>query len=173
MKTLIFIVVFCSFLFAASLAQAPYMSNAEFENNIANQPIWGPVGYSHVEYYYLPEIDAYYFVPKHRFIYAKSGQWKTRFKLPARHEGYNMFNTNKIVINETMPYLNHLDYEVRAFYSWNAHSTEQSIRDSHNPIYFGNKKHPEHAKWKELIKNHEKHTEKHMDIGAAPPLLKK
>jgi len=171
MKTLIFIVVVCSLSFTTSFAQTPYKSNAEFESNIANQPIWGPVGYNHVEYYYLPEIDAYYFVPKHRFIYAKGGQWKSRSNLPARHEGYNMFNTSKIVINEQTPYLNHMDYEVRALYAWNDHSTKQSIRDSHNPIYFENRKHPEHAKWKELLKNQEKPQAKHVDIGTAPPPL--
>jgi hypothetical protein len=159
MKTLIYIFVFCSLLCETSFAQASYKSNTEFENNIASQPIWGPVGYNHVEYYYLPEMDVYYYVPKHRFIYAKDGKWKTKFNLPARHEGYDMYNTNKIVINEQTPYLNHMDYDTRAIYSWNTRSTQQSIRDSHNPIYFENRKHPEHSKWKELIKNKEKQQE--------------
>jgi hypothetical protein len=28
--------------------------------NIDRQPIWGPTGYAHVEYYYLPDIEVYY-----------------------------------------------------------------------------------------------------------------
>ena len=25
--------------------------------NIGSQPVWGPVGYHHVDYYYLPDIE--------------------------------------------------------------------------------------------------------------------
>jgi hypothetical protein len=32
--------------------------------NIGSQPLWGPVGYEHVDYYYLPDIDSYYYVPR-------------------------------------------------------------------------------------------------------------
>lgn len=31
--------------------------------NIGSQPVWGPTGYDHVDYYYFPDIDAYYYVP--------------------------------------------------------------------------------------------------------------
>ena len=31
--------------------------------NIGSQPAWGPAGYDYVEYYYLPDIDVYYYVP--------------------------------------------------------------------------------------------------------------
>lgn len=37
--------------------------------NIGNQPLWGPVGYDYVDYYYMPDIDVYYHVPQRQFIY--------------------------------------------------------------------------------------------------------
>jgi hypothetical protein len=32
--------------------------------NIGSQPVWGPVGYDRVDYYYVPDIDAYYLCTK-------------------------------------------------------------------------------------------------------------
>jgi hypothetical protein len=52
--------------------------------NIASQPVWNPTGYDYVEYYYLPEIDACYYVPSHKFIYLENGHWLTRNYLPSR-----------------------------------------------------------------------------------------
>ena len=46
-----------------------------FKVNIATQPVWGPVGYDHVEYYYMPDIDAYYYVPTRQYIYLQRGRW--------------------------------------------------------------------------------------------------
>ncbi len=28
--------------------------------NIGSPPLWGPTGYTHVQYYYLPDVEAYY-----------------------------------------------------------------------------------------------------------------
>ena len=33
--------------------------------NIGAQPEWGPVGYDHADYYYMPDICVYYDVPVH------------------------------------------------------------------------------------------------------------
>jgi len=150
MKTLIFIFVLIANGFLCETTFAQFT----FGSNIASQPIWGPVGYKHVEYYYLPDFDAYYYVPKHKFIYAKDGHWKTRDKLPKRFKGYDLYNTRKVVINQQKPYWYTLDYEIRAIYaSANAGSNQQSIRDSHDSKYFENKNHPEHSKWKEPKRN--------------------
>ena len=34
-----------------------------------NFTIWGPGGYDHVDYYYMPDIDAFYKVPTRQFYY--------------------------------------------------------------------------------------------------------
>jgi hypothetical protein len=52
--------------------------------NIASQPIWGPVGYDHVEYYYLPDIQTYYYVPGHKYFYMENGRWVSRSYLPQK-----------------------------------------------------------------------------------------
>ena len=37
--------------------------------NVGAQPEWGPTGYDRVEYYYMPDIESYYYVPKKQFVY--------------------------------------------------------------------------------------------------------
>jgi len=127
-----------------------------FKVNFAIQPIWGPVGYDYVDYYYLPDIEVYYNVPRQKYIYMEDGNWVTRSYLPPRYRDYDMYNARKVVINEPRPYLHHQDYKAK-YASSNERSNQQSIRDSHESKYFENKNHPEHDKWKEQKKNQGRH----------------
>ena len=149
MKKLIFIIAL--FLGAAFCEQV--IAQVTLKINISTQPIWGPVGYDHVEYYYLPEIDSYYYVPEHKYIYMESGHCITRTNLPQRYSHYDMYNSRKIVINDKKPYLRDKEYKTKYAVS-NERYNQQSIRDSHDSRYFENKNHPEHSKWKESQKNH-------------------
>src|SRR5438874_10614080 len=73
--------------------------------NIGSQPVWGPVGYDYVDYYYLPDIDVYYYVPRHQYIYLAGGRWIFAASLPYRYHSYNLYSGYKVVINDTRPYL--------------------------------------------------------------------
>jgi len=73
--------------------------------NIGSQPEWGPVGYDYVDYYYLPDIDAYYYVPGRQFIYLSNGRWVFATSLPVAYRHYNFYSGYKVVINEPKPYL--------------------------------------------------------------------
>jgi hypothetical protein len=152
MKKLILILVIClsGFLWNATFAQI------SFRVNISSQPIWGPVGYDHVEYYYLPDIEAYYYVPSHKYVYMENGRWISRSGLPSRYRNYDVYNSRKVVINESRPYLRHNEFKAR-YASSNERSNQQSIRDSHETKYFENKNHPEHSKWKAVKKSQRKH----------------
>ena len=72
--------------------------------NIGAQPAWGPTGYDYVDYYYLPDIESYYYVPKKQFIYLGSGGWVFTTTLPPRYRGYDLYNGYKVVINSPQPY---------------------------------------------------------------------
>ena len=152
MKKLILLFALCT----GGLLCETTFAQVTFRVNIATQPIWGPVGYDHVEYYYLPDIDAYYYVPSHKYIYMENNRWITRSNLPSRYRGQDMYNTRKVVVNEPKPYLHHQDYRAK-YASSNERSNQQSIRDSHESRYFENKNHPEHSKWKEQKRNQRKH----------------
>ena len=73
--------------------------------NVGSQPVWGPVGYDYVDYYYLPDIDAYYYVPQRQFIYLSNGRWVFASSLPVAHRHYDLYSGYKVVINEPRPYL--------------------------------------------------------------------
>jgi hypothetical protein len=152
MKKLILLLAIC----AGGLLCETTFAQVTFRVNITSQPIWGPVGYDHVDYYYLPDIEAYYSVPRHRYIYMENGGWISRSSLPARYRNYDVYNSRKIVINESKPYLRHNEFKAK-YVSSNERSNQQSIRDSHEPRYFENKNHPEHSKWKDYKKNQGRH----------------
>jgi hypothetical protein len=81
--------------------------------NLGSQPAWGPAGYDYVEYYYLPDIGAYYYVPTRQFIYLNNGNWIYANSLPSRYRSYNLYSGYKVVINDPKPYLRHSTYQVR------------------------------------------------------------
>jgi hypothetical protein len=148
MKKLFFLLALCLSVTFCETA----IAQVTLRVNIDTQPIWGPVGYDHVEYYYLPDIDAYYYVPQHRYVYMESGRWISRSSLPQRYRNFDVYSSRKVVINEQKPYLRDQEYKTRYSLS-NERSDQQSIRDSHDSKYFVNKNHPEHSKWKESQKN--------------------
>ena len=102
--------------------------------NVGSQPVWGPVGYDYAEYYYLPDIDAYYYVPRHQFIYLSGGQWVFSAALPARYHGYDLYSGYKVVLNEPRPYLHHAVYRER-YAPYRGRHDQVIIRDSHDSKY--------------------------------------
>jgi hypothetical protein len=114
--------------------------------NVDRQPVWGPTGYDHVEYYYLPDIEVYYNIPQHMFYYNEGGRWISRSSLPPRYRGYDLYNSYKVVVNEPTPYRNHRIYREK-YSSYRGRHDQQAIRDSRDSRYYVNKNHPEHNNW--------------------------
>jgi len=114
--------------------------------NIGTQPVWGPTGYDHVEYYYIPDIDVFYNVPRHQYVYMQQGRWMFSASLPFRYRSYDIYSGYKVVVNEPSPYRNAQFYRTKYSGYKNNHGQE-IIRNSRDSRYFENKGHPEHAKW--------------------------
>ena len=119
----------CSALFTNSFAQV------SISLNIGMQPSWGPTGYDHVEYYYIPDIHCYYYVPSHQFIYMSNGHWAFAGELPARYHGFDLYHSYKVVMNEPQPYL-HYDQHREEYdhYRGDAHGQE-FIHENHDDRY--------------------------------------
>jgi hypothetical protein len=101
--------------------------------NVAAQPDWGPVGYDHAEYYYMPDIDAYYDVPNHQYVYLENNVWVHAGALPPRYH-FDKYHTYKVVVNQHNPWEHHAD--IRARYSgFRGHHDQAVIRDSHDAHY--------------------------------------
>jgi len=131
-------------LFLVSTLNAQVRVSLNF--NLDNQPAWGPTGNDYVENYYLPDIDVYYNVPSHRFYYNEGGRWISRSSLPSRYRDFDLYNSHKVVINESNPWRNHNTYQAK-YASYKGQHDQQPIRDSKDSKYFVNKYHPQHNTW--------------------------
>lgn len=81
--------------------------------NIGAQPEWGPSGYDYAEYYYMPDIEAYYWVPRRQFVYLSGGGWVFSNSLPPRYSHYNLYTGYKVVLKEPYAYRGFKNHRVR------------------------------------------------------------
>ena len=132
------------FVFQTATAQFRVRLNL----NIGTQPAWGPVGYDHVEYYYIPDIDAFYSVPRQQYIYQDRGRWIFSASLPLRYRSYDMYTGYKVVINDPYPYRNADMYRTK-YAQYKGNHGQEVIRNSRDSRYFSNKGHPEHNRWQQ------------------------
>jgi hypothetical protein len=122
--------------------------------NLDRQPIWGPTGYDHVEYYYFPDIDVFYNVPLGRFYYYENNRWTHGKSLPNRARGFDLYHAYKVVVNEPTPYRKGAIYREK-YASLKGRHDQQLIRDSRDTRYFANPNHPEHGNWVKQQKHEE------------------
>lgn len=109
--------------------------------NIGTQPSWGPVGYSSVDYYYLPDIECYYDVRATQFIYFNAGVWIRSGHLPREYRGYDLNRGYKVVLtdyNGPRPYADFRYHRVK-YYKGYRGAPQQCIgyayHDNHNRGY--------------------------------------
>lgn len=139
-----YLLVLIAAAFFSTAADAQLRINLNF--NVDRQPVWGPTGYDHVEYYYLPDINVYYNVPQHKYFYNEKGRWISRSSLPSRYRGYDLYNSYKVVMNEPTPYRNNKMHREQ-YASYKGRHDQQVIRDARDPKYYVNPNHPEHNNW--------------------------
>ena len=142
MRRVISSAILIVFLLAGKLATA----QVSLTLNIGKQPAWGPTGYDHAEYYYLPEVDAYYSVAKQQYVYQDRNKWVFTASLPARFKKVDLYKTYKVVINEDKPFDHHNDH-VKQYGSFKGRHDQPVIRDSKETKYFESKGHPQHGQW--------------------------
>jgi hypothetical protein len=137
-KLLMITCVLVSILSSNARAQAP--------NNIMTQPLWGPVGFDYVDYYYIPDLDAYYNVPGAQYIYREKKRWIIVKDMPVRYKDFNFYSAHKIVMNEPKPYMNYKANKLK-YAQYAGQRGQAAIRESHDQKYLAKKDHPEHSQW--------------------------
>lgn len=152
-----------------------------FHVNVELQPAWGPVGYDHAEYYYLPDIETYYNVERRDYTWFDRGAWVTTMYLPPRFRDYDLYHGYKVVINEPNPWYHHDRYRMD-YLRYRGRRDQAIIRDSRDVRYFSNPGHPEYNHWmrdhpnqrrpdnpyhrgerRDEHRDHEEHREEHRD----------
>lgn len=81
--------------------------------NIGTQPAWVPSGYESVNYYYLPEVNSYYYVPQRQFVYLNGNRWTRSRYLPTRYRGYDLNRSRKVVVYGNSPYRSYNTHRVK------------------------------------------------------------
>lgn len=139
MKKLFILLILVALLAIKSLFTTAQIS---IDTNINYQPLWGPISYDHVEYYYLPEYEMYYYAPWSQFVYKEGNKWLFSNQLPNHYRHADLFKTYKVVINETKPYLKNDFYANRFKQYKHEYSKQNLIRDSYDPKYTSRIDHP-------------------------------
>lgn len=106
------------FFFASTTNHAQVSINVNF----GTPPQWGPVGYSEVSYYYLPDVESYYDIRQEQFIFLSNGVWIRSHNLPNRYRNYNLYNGYKVVLNDyhgTRPYGHYKEHKVKYYKGYN------------------------------------------------------
>jgi hypothetical protein len=129
MKRVLQILPVLAFLTTASVVSAK--AQVSVSVNIGAQPMWAPAGYASAEYYYLPDIECYYYVPRHQFVYLNGPNWMFSYNLPARYSGYDLYGGYKVVCSGPRPYMHFANDRV-AYARYRGYYGHQTvIRDYH------------------------------------------
>ncbi|RED27217.1 hypothetical protein BD847_1153 [Flavobacterium cutihirudinis] len=137
------------FLLVANATQAQVSINV----NIGTPPAWGPAGYAEMEYYYLPDIEAYYDVRASQFIYFGGGRWVRTTYLPRQYRNYDLYGGYKVVLT---------DYHGRTPYTYFDRHRVKYYKGYHGapqrpykprPVYGYNDRH-DHRDYKHYDKKH-------------------
>lgn len=133
--------IFITLLVVTGLISFRSSAQVSVTANIGSQPLWGPVGYDRVDYYYLPDVESYYYVPKRQFVYLDNNKWNFSTALPSRHRGYDLYNGYKVVINSKDAYRNFDKDRVR-YAKYKKVKGQKAIKYSNDPRYRVIKGHP-------------------------------
>jgi hypothetical protein len=100
MKKLILGMLAICFILAASVTQ----SKAQVSVSL-NVGTWNPPAeYGDASYYYLPDVNSYYYVPTHQYVYLSGNNWVWRNTLPVRYNYYNINEGYKVAVYRPRPY---------------------------------------------------------------------
>ena len=67
-------------------------------------PFWAPAydDVEHVQYYYLPDIECYYDVWNHEFVYMEDGNWMFAAQLPPAYSWFDFNNCFVVVLDRNV-----------------------------------------------------------------------
>jgi hypothetical protein len=144
MKKIIFAVMALLSFFSFKAADAQV--SVSLGINIGSQPAWGPVGYDYARYYYMPDIDVYYSVPTHQYVYYQNNAWIKASVLPGRYGNFDPYQSYKVVINEKDPWLKNNVYRTK-YATYKGRHDQVIIRDSRDEKYRDHWDNGKHKGW--------------------------
>ncbi|PST82855.1 hypothetical protein C7T94_09460 [Pedobacter yulinensis] len=126
---------FIVFILFSVAAVAGTKAQVNVNINIGSQPVWGPAGYDYAEYYYLPDIESYYDVPRRQFVYLSNGRWIFSAGLPPAYRGYDLYSGYKVVLNSPRPYRYFSDHRM-AYSKYKGYRGQAVIKNKGKVKYY-------------------------------------
>lgn len=167
MKTLKLLVV-AAILFVSNASNAQISVSV----NIGSPPAWGPSGYANIDYYYLPDVEAYYDIRASQFIYFGNGAWVRSRYLPRQYRNYDLYSGYKVVLNNYhghTPYNNfqnhRRDYRVgyRGNYQKTVGHREVQQRYAQRPTYSRNSRYDDNRRYADNRRDNDRYEDRHDD----------
>lgn len=82
------------------------------------------------DYYYLPEVEAYYSIPRHCYYYQDGGRWISAAYLPGAYRNYDWRGAQRYEIRGRRPYMHHDQYRTRWGGNYNRNDWNWNRRDN-------------------------------------------
>lgn len=98
------------------------------------------------DYYYLPDVGAYYSVSNNCYYYQDGGAWISATYLPGVYRNYDWRNERHFAVNEGRPYLHNDLYRTR-FGGFEGHR-DWNYRDERNERIYTDKEHFDHDQYR-------------------------
>ncbi|MFV8361422.1 hypothetical protein [Flavobacterium sp. LS1P3] len=133
-------------LFASSTTQAQISVNV----NIGRAPSWGPAGYAEAEYYYLPDVEAYYDVRATQFIYFGGGRWIRSRYLPNQYRNYDLYGGYKVVLNDyhgSRPYSHFKNHKVKYYRGYHGREQRNIGYNNNRRVYVNQRGNDNHKRY--------------------------
>lgn len=124
-------------------------AQAQVKLNVSVQPEWGPTGYNYAEYYYMPDIETYYNVPKKQFVHFADNRWVFSPALPPVYSNYDIYSGYKVVVNKPNAYKYFKDHKVKYARYKNYKNHQVILKNKHdNGNHYGQYKNKGNGKGK-------------------------
>lgn len=95
--------------------------------------------YGRASYYYMPDINAYYYVPTHEYIYYDNYEWVQSRYLPEQYANYDVYHSYRVAVNERNPWVRNEYYQSR--YGQYRERREQQYNRNN---YYNNERYRDH-----------------------------
>lgn len=111
LEKLVLVALITLFASVFTACQTPYYASSD-ERVIYDNPDWAPPYYEGVQYYYLPDIEAYFDLSLHQFIYLDNGYWRYSQVIPPMYAGFNLSDCYSVALNIGVyqPWMHHQYY---------------------------------------------------------------
>ena len=117
--------------------------------NIGGPPAWCPTGYSNVDYYYLPDVEAYYDIRNSNFIYLGGGKWIRSINLPNQYKNYNLYNGYKVVLTDyhgSRPYSNFKNHKEKYYKGYKGKFNNHKGHNNKHSVYVSSRRHDNYSR---------------------------